>query len=99
MYASSPVTVTVCAMLQLVASNVSVVSDSVPSVGSPASVIVTGAVGLLVRATANDADVPASDVVSAVGATLKPATSTSVFVTVTGDIVRPLKRKSSRLVA
>ena len=52
--------------------------------------MVTGASGLLVKAAVNEADVPVSEVVSAVGVIVKPATSVSVLVTLTGVIAWPL---------
>ena len=91
MYESSPVTVTVWATFQLLASKVSVDCDSEPWLGSlDCKLTVTDESGWLVKATVNDADAPLSDVVNEVGVTVKPATSVCTLVTVTGVMVRPL---------
>ena len=72
------------------ASKLSAGEESVPSLGFVLlNVNAIGDVGWLVNATLNDAEAPAIDVWIAVGVTLKPATSASVFVTLTGVMAWP----------
>ena len=89
---ATPVTVTVCAVIQLLPVKVSVSTDTVPSVGtSEATDTVTSAVGSVASRTARLALPPASVVVVPEGVvTTTPAVSSSVLVSAIGAIVRPL---------
>ena len=92
---SSPVTVTVCAVAQLLDVKVSAAGLTVPSVGSPLSTpMVTFASGLVVRRTVNVAvpSVPPASVVlsPAVGLTVTPGVPVSPSVAVTVTEAMPL---------
>ena len=89
---STPVTVTVCAIFQFAAVNVSAAGKTVPSVASlDESGIVTSAVGWLVRTTVNVAVPPISVVVRPdVGVTVTPTVSLSVVETATSATAKPL---------
>src|SRR5260370_645156 len=91
MWSSSAVTVTLWATFQLPALKVKEAFDSEPWPGFVLLMLmVTGAIGLLVRATLNDAEVPVSEVGSDVGVTVTPATSASLFSMVRGLLGCPL---------
>ena len=89
---STPVTVTVCAVLQLPGVKVREAGATVPSVRSlEESPIVTFAVGWVSSTTVKVAVPPDSVVVRPdVGATVNPAVSLSVFVTATSAALKPL---------
>src|SRR5438045_6585634 len=88
---STPVTVTVWGVLQFAVVNVRLAGATVPSARLPlVTGITTSATGWLVNRTVNVAVPPASVVTRpAVGATVIPATSLSVFVTATSAGERP----------
>src|SRR5437773_503431 len=89
---STPVTVTVCATLHFPTLHATDPGATVPSVKSlDDNPIETFAVGWVFRTTVNVAVPPASVVVRpAVGFTVIPATSLSLFVTDTSDAFRLL---------
>src|SRR5688572_30146059 len=79
---STPVTVTVCGVLQFAAVNVSDVGETVPSVESlDERPTVTSAVGCAASVTVNVAVPPTSVVGPDDGVNVNPAVSSSVFVT------------------
>ena len=85
-------TVTVCGVFQLAAVNVSDAGQhrAFGRVAGAEQPIVTSAVGWLFSTTVNVAVPPASVVSAAVGETVIPAVSLSVFVTDTSAGLRPL---------
>ena len=89
---STPVTVTVCGVLQLPVVKVRVAGATVPSVVSlELRPMVTSAVGCEARTTVKVAVPPASVVVRPlVGVTVMPAASLSVVVTLTSAAFSPL---------
>ncbi len=91
-WSSTPVTVTVWAAFQFAAVKVRLDADAVPSPGLLlATGITTFAVGWLVSTTVNVAVPPASVVTRpAVGATVMPAASLSVFVAETSAASMPV---------
>ncbi len=79
---STPVTVTVCGVLQFAVVNVRLAGETVPSAALPdATGTVTSAVGCALSAIVKVTEVPGSDVEVPVGVpTVIPATSSSSFV-------------------
>ncbi len=90
MRSSTPVTVTVCGVIQSAAVNVRLAGDTAPSAGLlDTSGTVTSPVGCEFRTTVNVTDVPVSDVEVPVGVPMTiAAVSSSAFVN--GRSGRPL---------